>query len=112
MFLFLMPQVIAESFITCRLAKDCKVNVKWISQRELILIRGINSLKFGSLVLVAPGVGARGLEGKDRCQSYVRENKNSNPRNLLGMQMAVLNCTRCIGFAPVPRIEPENEAPY
>ena len=80
---------IAESFIHAGAYNECKVEIKWISSEE------INSANCDSLlgdldgVLVAPGFGQRGIQGKIDAIQYVRENKIPFFGICLGMQCAV-----------------------
>ncbi len=55
---------IAEAFVHAGAQKDCKVNVTWISSEE-VTRESVEDI-IGNLdgVLVAPGFGERGLEGK------------------------------------------------
>ena len=85
---------IAEAFIHAGAQNDCKVNLKWISSEDIDdeSIEGI----LGNLhaVLVAPGFGERGLEGKIRAIRYVRENNIPFLGICLGMQCAVVEFSR------------------
>lgn len=85
---------IAEAFIHAGAQNDCKVNLKWISSEDINKdsIQGI----LGPLdaVLVAPGFGERGLEGKIEAIKYVRENKIPFLGICLGMQCAVVEFAR------------------
>ncbi|WP_436516703.1 CTP synthase [Ekhidna sp. To15] len=85
---------IAESFIHAGSANECKVNVKWIHAEEL---DGDNVNKaLGGLdgILVAPGFGERGIEGKIYAVQYARENKIPFFGICLGMQCAVIEFAR------------------
>jgi CTP synthase len=85
---------IAEAFIHAGAQNDCKVNLKWISSEE------INKESVGAIlgeldaVLVAPGFGERGLEGKIEAIRYVREHKTPFLGICLGMQCAVVEFAR------------------
>ncbi len=85
---------IAESFIHAGTHNDCKVNLKWISSEDINqeTVAGILSGLDG--VLVAPGFGERGLEGKIEAIKYVRENKIPFLGICLGMQCAVVEFSR------------------
>jgi CTP synthase len=84
---------IAESFIHAGAANECKVVVEWIHS-ESLTPENIAE-KFDGLdgILVAPGFGERGIEGKIAAVRYVRENNIPFFGICLGMQMA------CIEFA-------------
>lgn len=85
---------IAEAFIHGGAQNDCKVNLHWISSED-INKDSIDSI-LGQLdaVLVAPGFGERGLEGKIEAIRYVRENKIPFLGICLGMQCAVVEFAR------------------
>jgi CTP synthase len=85
---------IAEAFVHAGAQNDCKVNLKWISSED-ITADTVHSI-LGNLngVLVAPGFGERGLEGKVHAIKYVRENKIPFFGICLGMQCAVVEFAR------------------
>ncbi len=85
---------IAEAFIHAGAENDCKIDLKWISSED-ITKETVNDI-LGGLhgVLVAPGFGERGLEGKIEAIRYVRENKIPFLGICLGMQCAVVEFTR------------------
>ncbi|MBS1950894.1 MAG: CTP synthase [Cytophagales bacterium] len=85
---------IAEAFIHAGSQNDCKVNVKWISSEEINRETAAEVLSGLDGVLVAPGFGERGLEGKIEAVRYVRENKIPFLGICLGMQMAVIEFAR------------------
>jgi len=65
-------------------------------------------------VLVAPGFGERGIEGKITAVQYARENKIPFLGICLGMQMAVIEYARnCAGIvkANSTEMDPDCEAP-
>ena len=85
---------IAEAFIHAGASNECKVNVKWIHAEELDgdnvekVLAGLNG------ILVAPGFGERGIEGKIYAVQYARENKIPFFGICLGMQCAVIEFAR------------------
>ncbi len=85
---------IAEAFIHAGVANECRVKVEWIHSDKL----GEDSIesKFGGLhgVLVAPGFGDRGIEGKIAAIKYVRENNIPFFGICLGMQCAMIEFGR------------------
>ena len=85
---------IAESFIHAGAENDCKVNVKWISSEEIDKESVERVLEGLDAVLVAPGFGERGLEGKIEAIKYVREHKIPFLGICLGMQCAVVEFSR------------------
>lgn len=85
---------IAEAFVHAGAQNDCKVNLKWISSED-INREGVDAiLKNMDGVLVAPGFGERGLEGKIETIRYVRESKIPFFGICLGMQCAVVEFAR------------------
>ncbi|QFZ55289.1 CTP synthase [Oceanihabitans sp. IOP_32] len=85
---------ILEAFIHAGAVKEVKVNVESIHS-EYINQDNVK-LKLGHLdgVLVAPGFGERGIEGKIEAVKFVRENKVPFLGICLGMQMAVIEFAR------------------
>lgn len=85
---------IAEAIVHAGAENDSKVNVKWISSEDIneetvdSILKGLNG------VLVAPGFGERGMEGKIEAIRYVRENKIPFFGICLGMQCAVVEYAR------------------
>jgi len=85
---------IAEAFIHAGAQNDCKVNLKWISSEDIHKDTVENIIGGFNAVLVAPGFGERGLEGKIEAIKYVRENKIPFLGICLGMQCAVVEFAR------------------
>ena len=85
---------ILESFIHAGAANEVKVNVESIHSEYLN--KDNIKLKLSHLdgVVVAPGFGARGIEGKIEAVKYVREHNIPFLGICLGMQMAVIEYSR------------------
>lgn len=85
---------IAESFIHAGVANECKVNLEWIHS-ERVNDENVEEL-LGQVdgVLVAPGFGDRGIEGKISAIRYTRENNIPFLGICLGMQCAVIEFAR------------------
>ena len=85
---------ILESFIHAGATNETKVNV--ISIHSEYLDENNVSEKLSNLdaILVAPGFGGRGIEGKIETVQYARENKIPFLGICLGMQMAVIEYSR------------------
>lgn len=86
---------IAESFIHAGAQNECKVKLEWIQSETLVdqhhcaeMLRDLDG------VLVAPGFGERGIEGKINAVRYVREHNIPFLGICLGMQMAVIEFAR------------------
>ncbi len=86
---------IAESFIHAGAENECKVKLEWI-QSETLADEGYYADVLRDLdgVLVAPGFGERGIEGKINAVRFVRENNIPFLGICLGMQMAVVEFAR------------------
>ena len=85
---------IAEAFIHAGAVNDCKVKLDWIHAEE---VNDKNRDKLlGELngILVAPGFGGRGIEGKVATVQYARENKIPFFGICLGLQCAVIEFSR------------------
>jgi CTP synthase len=85
---------IVEAFIHAGAVNDCKVNVKWIQSDDLTKENVQDTFKGISGVLVAPGFGGRGIEGKLAAVEYARVNNIPFFGICLGMQCAVIEYAR------------------
>lgn len=91
---------ILEAFIHAGAANETKVNVISIHSEYLDAKTAENQLKGLDGILVAPGFGGRGIEGKIETVRYARENNIPFFGICLGMQMAVIEYSRnVLGFA-------------
>ena len=104
---------IAESFIHAGAANECKVQLKWIHSEMLTPESVVEKLQDLDGVLVAPGFGERGIEGKIAAVKYVRENKIPFFGICLGMQMAVIEYARnVLGWAEAHSTEMKKDTAY
>ena len=85
---------IVESFIHVGSANECKVTIEWIHSESLTPENVVEKLADLDGVLVAPGFGERGIDGKIEAIQYVRENGIPFFGICLGMQMAVIEYGR------------------
>ncbi|MFD2597586.1 CTP synthase [Sphingobacterium corticis] len=85
---------IAEAFIHAGSANETKVKVKSIAAESIDAENVADKLKGLDGVLVAPGFGARGLEGKLEAIKFVRENQIPFFGICLGMQCSVIEFAR------------------
>ncbi|MDV3307280.1 MAG: CTP synthase [Cyclobacteriaceae bacterium] len=85
---------INEAFVHAGAENDCRVNVKWISSEDINPETSESILAGLDGVLVAPGFGERGMEGKIEAIRYVREGKIPFFGVCLGMQCAVIEFAR------------------
>ncbi|WP_080056605.1 CTP synthase [Spirosoma aerolatum] len=100
---------IAESFIHAGAANECKVQLEWIQSETLVDEHHCaDVLSQLDAVLVAPGFGERGIEGKINAVRYVREHGIPFLGICLGMQMAVIEYARHVmGIADAHSTEME-----
>jgi CTP synthase len=85
---------IAEAFVHAGAQNECKVNVRWIQSEMLNLENYRDLLDELDGLLVAPGFGERGIEGKINAIRYARENGIPFFGICLGMQCAVVEFAR------------------
>jgi CTP synthase len=85
---------IAEALIHAGAVNDCRVKVEWIHSESLTEDNVEEKLKDLKGILVAPGFGNRGIEGKIAAIKYTRENKIPFLGICLGMQCAVIEFAR------------------
>ncbi len=85
---------IAESFIHAGAHNECKVDLKWIQSEEVEESTVDKLLDEVHGILVAPGFGERGIEGKILAVKYARENKKPFFGICLGMQCASIEFAR------------------
>lgn len=85
---------ILEAFVHSGAANQTKVNVISIHSEHLTQENAAEKLAGLDGVLVAPGFGGRGIEGKIEAIRYVRENKIPFFGICLGMQMSVIEYSR------------------
>jgi CTP synthase len=85
---------IIESFTHAGATNDCKVNLRLINSQDLDDLEPEKILNGLQGVLVAPGFGKRGLNGKIEAIRYTRENNIPFLGICLGMQCAVIEFAR------------------
>ncbi len=85
---------ILEAFIHAGAINHCKVNIIDIHSESIQKENVQEQLKGLNGLLVAPGFGARGVEGKIEAVKYARENNLPFFGICLGMQMAVIEFAR------------------
>ncbi|OAN59701.1 CTP synthase [Balneola sp. EhC07] len=81
---------IVEAFIHGGAVNDCKVKIRWVQSDDLTKENVSEKLDGISGVLVAPGFGGRGIDGKLAAVEYARINKIPFFGICLGMQCAVI----------------------
>lgn len=85
---------IVESFIHAGAANEVKVNLRWVYSGDVTNENAASLLGGVDGILVAPGFGERGIEGKIAATRYARENGIPFLGICLGMQMAVVEFAR------------------
>lgn len=101
---------ILEALIHAGAMNECKVEVRNIHSEHLTPENAIEKLRNLDGVLVAPGFGSRGIEGKIEAIRYAREQKIPFFGICLGMQMACVEFARnVLGLAKAHSTEMEPE---
>ncbi len=104
---------ILEAFIHAGAANETKVNVISIHSEHLDERTVADKLKGLDGILVAPGFGGRGIEGKIETVRYARENNIPFFGICLGMQMAVIEYSRnVLGYADANSTEMNESTAY
>ncbi len=85
---------IQEAFVHAGAINSCKVHVRSVHSEFLDATNIKENLSGVDGILVAPGFGGRGIEGKILAVKYARENKIPFFGICLGMQMAVMEYAR------------------
>ncbi len=85
---------IVEAFIHAGAVNDCSVDIRWLQSDDLTKENIADKLDGISGVLVAPGFGGRGIDGKLAAAKHARENNIPYFGICLGMQCAVIEYAR------------------
>ena len=85
---------ITEAFIHAGSSNETKVKVRWVHSESLTVSNFEEKLKGVNGILVAPGFGDRGIDGKIKAVQYARENNIPFFGICLGMQMAVIEFSK------------------
>ncbi|MDP5062150.1 MAG: CTP synthase [Maribacter sp.] len=103
---------ILESFIHAGAANEVKVIVKSVHSEYITAANFESKLKGLDAILVAPGFGERGIEGKVKAVEYARVNKIPFLGICLGMQMAVIEYARdVLGLTNANSTEMDEKTP-
>ncbi|WP_220271264.1 CTP synthase [Sphingobacterium spiritivorum] len=104
---------ISEAFIHAGASNECKVKVHYIAAESVAPENVKDKLKAMDGVLVAPGFGERGLDGKLTTIQYVRENNIPFFGICLGMQCSVIEFGRnVLGLKGANSFEMDESTPY
>lgn len=85
---------IAEGFVHAGAYNECKVHIRWIQSETLLSHSYTHILDELDGIVVAPGFGERGIEGKINAVRYARERQVPFFGICLGMQCAVVEFAR------------------
>ncbi|MFZ4261616.1 CTP synthase [Sphingobacterium sp. HJSM2_6] len=104
---------ITEAFIHAGASNETRVKVKFIAAESIHPENVADKLEGLDGVLVAPGFGERGLDGKLETIRYVRENKIPFFGICLGMQCSVIEFGRnVLGLKGANSFEMDENTPY
>jgi len=104
---------IAESLIHAGIPHACQVHIKWIESDELEKENAAELLADVNGLVVAPGFGSRGIEGKVEAVRIARETHLPFLGICLGMQMSVVEFARNVCHLEGANSEEMNpEAPF
>ena len=105
---------IAEALYHAGIPNDCKVDIQWIESSDFEEAADPVSLLIGcDGVVVAPGFGGRGIEGKIKALQHVREAGVPFLGICLGLQMAVIEFARNVcGLEGANSEEFSSDSPY
>ena len=104
---------INEAFIHAGAANECKVKVTYIHSEHLTVENAAKKLQGYDGILVAPGFGHRGIEGKLEAIRFVRENNIPFFGICLGMQCSVIEFARNVcGLTNAFSVEMDANTPY
>ena len=104
---------ITEALLHAGATNECKVKVRWIHSEDLTPDNVATHLEGLHGILVAPGFGDRGIEGKIKAVQYARENKIPFFGICLGMQMAIIEFSRnVLGLMGANSMEMDENTPH
>ncbi len=99
---------ISESFIHAGAVNDCKVKLHYVNSEKVTMENAAELLGDMAGILVAPGFGNRGIEGKINAVRFARESGIPFLGICLGMQCAVIEFARnVLGLADANSSEME-----
>jgi CTP synthase len=105
---------IGESLVHAGIPNDCRVEVQWIESDTMEEGRSPQEMLAGvDALVVAPGFGGRGIEGKIEAVRHARESGLPFLGICLGMQMSVIEFSRNVcGLVGANSEEMDADAPY
>lgn len=103
---------ISEAFIHAGAVNNCKVDLQWIHSESLENNDIQEKLRGLKGILVAPGFGHRGIDGKIKAVQYAREKNIPFFGICLGMQCAVIEFARnVLGLDKAHSTEMDSKSP-
>ena len=104
---------IKEALIHAGIAHQVRVHIDWIHSERLEQEPAASLLAGVDGILVCPGFGGRGIEGKLEAARYARENKIPYLGVCLGMQMMVIEFARnVLGLTGANSTEVDQQTPH
>ena len=104
---------IAESFVHAGAHNETEVELRWVHSEEITEENASKHLKGLHGILVAPGFGERGIDGKLDAVKYARENNIPFLGICLGMQCAVVEFARnVVGLKDALSTEVDKNTPH
>jgi CTP synthase len=104
---------ISEALTHAGLAHDVDVDINWVNSERLTLAELEEQLAHACGILVAPGFGPRGVEGKILASKYARERQIPYLGVCYGLHMAAIDVARNIlGYEGASSTEIDPESPH
>lgn len=104
---------ISEAFVHAGASLSCEVELKWVHSESLTDENVEDELSGLSGILVAPGFGTRGIEGKIRAVNFARTRNIPFFGICLGMQVAVIEYARnVLGMDGAHTVEIDKHTQY
>ena len=104
---------IKEALVHAAVHKGIALNLKWIHSEELENDSADNLIGKVDGILLCPGFGDRGLEGKIEAVRYARENSIPYLGDCLGLQMLVIEFARNVaGMPEANTTEADTKTPF
>jgi CTP synthase len=104
---------IAEALVHAGASNHVKVKIRWVHSEQVNYQNVAEKLSDVSAILIAPGFGHRGLEGKIIATTFARESKIPFLGICLGMQVAVIEYARnVLGLVNADSREMQHATPF
>jgi len=104
---------IKEALIHAGIAHQVRVNIRWVHSERLEQEPVSSLLEGADGILVCPGFGGRGIEGKLEAARYARENRIPYLGVCLGLQMMVIEFARnVLGLIGANSTEINHQTPH